>query len=638
MAGPWEPIRALRTEAAEAMEHAEKAASRAVALAAAAGGEARGSGASKAARAAAAEEQEWRERARAAAWEADALERGEAAAALCRADVVVATCAGAGSRVLDDVAFGLVVVDEASQANDAELCIALSRLTQHAIGLPQAAAASSDAEAGEDGSAARPDAPGPRQALQRDGQLVLIGDERQLPPTILSHEAGKLGLGRTVFERTVEAWQRSHADRAGSASEAPATAVWALPEGLAGKRVAPHVSMLRTQFRMSAQVAAWPAAVVYKGELATHASSSSWLTSLPPPGFPWPRLPPRDGAERGDAGGRDSSHAPAGAASAAGSVGTGVAFVDVKRRETAGNERSSGESSKANPAEASVVASIVRAVISAGRRAKPQMLRSEPETKAAAIASHQLGGGVSVDAEDDDPLEAATRAALASLSGMPRHGFDYPRQEQRADGRGAADVGWDSAAVKAAASAAAGRALGRVHAAAEASATAAPGQDTTIEDAAAAAPALSPGGVGVIATYSAQVDAIVEALRAAGLPTASSGQSHRAREAPARGKLASWLPADEAIEVSTVDGFQGREKELVVISTVRSNNMGTVGFLSDARRLNVALTRGKRGVVVVGDAETLAVDPWWASWVHFAKSNGLVIPEATLMNGWDERS
>ncbi|KAA0164506.1 hypothetical protein FNF28_03847 [Cafeteria roenbergensis] len=343
----------------------------------------------------------------------------------------------------------------------------------------------------------------------------------------------------------------------------------------------------------------------------------------------------KDGMDVGRRGGASSLRAPS---SSRGSVGTGVAFVDVKRRETAGNERSSGESSKANPAEASVVASIVRAVISAGRRAKPQMPRSEPETKAAAIASHQLGGGVSVDAEDDDPLEAATRAALASLSGMPRHGFDYPRQEQRADGRGAADVGWDSAAVKAAASAAAGRALERVHAAAEASATAAPGQDTTIEDAAAAAPAVTPGGVGVIATYSAQVDAIVEALRAAGLPTASSGQSHRAREAPARGKLASWLPADEAIEVSTVDGFQGREKELVVISTVRSNNMGTVGFLSDARRLNVALTRGKRGVVVVGDAETLAVDPWWASWVHFAKSNGLVIPEATLMNGWDERS
>ena len=49
-----------------------------------------------------------------------------------------------------------------------------------------------------------------------------------------------------------------------------------------------------------------------------------------------------------------------------------------------------------------------------------------------------------------------------------------------------------------------------------------------------------------------------------------------------------------------MDAFQGKECEVVVISSVRSNQRGAVGFLKDARRLNVALTRGRRGLVVVG--------------------------------------
>jgi ATP-dependent RNA/DNA helicase IGHMBP2 len=87
---------------------------------------------------------------------------------------------------------------------------------------------------------------------------------------------------------------------------------------------------------------------------------------------------------------------------------------------------------------------------------------------------------------------------------------------------------------------------------------------------------------------------------------------------------------DAELEIDTVDGFQGREKEAVVISLVRSNPNGDIGFLADVRRMNVALTRARRMLFVVGDSATLAADPFYKRLIEYFESAG------AYRTVWDE--
>ena len=75
------------------------------------------------------------------------------------------------------------------------------------------------------------------------------------------------------------------------------------------------------------------------------------------------------------------------------------------------------------------------------------------------------------------------------------------------------------------------------------------------------------------------------------------------------------------IEVDTVDGFQGREKEAIVISLVRSNSQGELGFLTDTRRMNVALTRARRKLTVIGDSSTLASHEFYLRLLEYFEAN-----------------
>jgi ATP-dependent RNA/DNA helicase IGHMBP2 len=92
---------------------------------------------------------------------------------------------------------------------------------------------------------------------------------------------------------------------------------------------------------------------------------------------------------------------------------------------------------------------------------------------------------------------------------------------------------------------------------------------------------VTPSDIAVIAPYAAQVRRLREEIETSG------------------------------VEIDSVDGFQGREKEAVIVSLVRSNRENEIGFLADVRRMNVALTRARRFLLVIGDSATLSIHPFY---------------------------
>jgi superfamily I DNA and/or RNA helicase len=85
------------------------------------------------------------------------------------------------------------------------------------------------------------------------------------------------------------------------------------------------------------------------------------------------------------------------------------------------------------------------------------------------------------------------------------------------------------------------------------------------------------------------------------------------------------------MEIDSVDGFQGREKEAVIVSLVRSNREGLIGFLEDVRRMNVALTRARRKLIVIGDSATITIHPFYQRMVTYFESVG------AYHSVWEER-
>lgn len=78
----------------------------------------------------------------------------------------------------------------------------------------------------------------------------------------------------------------------------------------------------------------------------------------------------------------------------------------------------------------------------------------------------------------------------------------------------------------------------------------------------------------------------------------------------------------EALRISTVDSFQGQEMENVIISLVRSNDDGDIGFLKDYRRMNVAITRAREKLFIIGDSATIGPDNFYGSLLNYIETHG----------------
>merc|ERR1740121_1672645 len=121
--------------------------------------------------------------------------------------------------------------------------------------------------------------------------------------------------------------------------------------------------------------------------------------------------------------------------------------------------------------------------------------------------------------------------------------------------------------------------------------------------------------IGVVSPYSAQVQALRQHIRA--LP---DWQLAERGIDLTQGGMVPKKKALRDLEIASVDAFQGREKECIIFSAVRSNFKKQVGFLADWRRLNVMITRARRGLIVVGNAATLANNLHWYRWLDNAPS------------------
>lgn len=106
--------------------------------------------------------------------------------------------------------------------------------------------------------------------------------------------------------------------------------------------------------------------------------------------------------------------------------------------------------------------------------------------------------------------------------------------------------------------------------------------------------------LGIITPYSAQVD-----------------QLHKLAEASPV-----LEPLYRYITINTVDAFQGQERDVIAISFVRSNDAGEVGFLSDIRRTNVAMTRARKKLIMIGDSATLSSHPFYMEVLDYVQKEG----------------
>lgn len=107
---------------------------------------------------------------------------------------------------------------------------------------------------------------------------------------------------------------------------------------------------------------------------------------------------------------------------------------------------------------------------------------------------------------------------------------------------------------------------------------------------------------GLISPYKAQVQYLRQLLR----------------------QSAFFKPFRSLITINTVDGFQGQERDVILISLVRANEGGQIGFLNDLRRMNVAITRARMKLMILGDASTLTKHPFYKKLYEYIDEKGII--------------
>ena len=113
---------------------------------------------------------------------------------------------------------------------------------------------------------------------------------------------------------------------------------------------------------------------------------------------------------------------------------------------------------------------------------------------------------------------------------------------------------------------------------------------------------VAPLKIGVIAPYRAQINYLQDKVE----------HTPRLHE----------LLKKRQLSIGTVDSFQGQERDIICMSLVRSNERGEIGFLADVRRMNVAMTRARRKLIIVGDSATLSLNPFFAELLNYVESIG----------------
>ena len=145
--------------------------------------------------------------------------------------------------------------------------------------------------------------------------------------------------------------------------------------------------------------------------------------------------------------------------------------------------------------------------------------------------------------------------------------------------------------------------------------------------------------IGIVTPYSAQRDLISEIMVKDNVVNpeghAMEQDVDEADVFDATGGKKNSINIVNGLFVATVDSFQGHEKNFILFSTVRNNRENKIGFVSDARRMNVALTRAKNGLVLIGSDKTLqAGSPLWNDYISYLRDKKLIFED--LGGYWDK--